>query len=232
MKRTFAIVLGAAAVLALSGAAQASTITLGTGKEVLQGWTGNSPDYAHSLDLGNNTDLTKHTVNLHASHSISATLSGKASGQLGYGSSISNGSLDLNSGLGKGTATATFDFSLAQPAHYFGFEWNDASSGDTVTFYGVDDKTILAVVDGTDLMGKSKDGSYYANFTSNLPIGKIVLSATGSGLGNKFEVNCVTVSAVPVPAALPLFGAAVAGLGAMGKRRRRKAAAAGVTLEG
>ena len=43
---------------------------------------------------------------------------------------------------------------------------------------------------------------------------------------NAFEYANMTVSAVPLPAALPLYGAGLAALGFIGWRKRRKAAAA------
>jgi hypothetical protein len=41
---------------------------------------------------------------------------------------------------------------------------------------------------------------------------------------DEFRVRSITVSAVPVPAALPLFGAALLGMGFLARRRKQKAA--------
>jgi hypothetical protein len=66
-------------------------------------------------------------------------------------------------------------------------------------------------------------------------VGFIVASVMASGLfdeirftsgTNAFEYANMTVSAVPLPAALPLYGAGLAALGFIGWRKRRKAAAA------
>lgn len=233
MKRTLAILLGAAATLAVSSAAQAATIPA---DEVLDSWYSHSndtPAYAHTLtnfdSFKNGTKLgttSKATINL--TGSINATLTGSdarivkgSQNTGGFNSTALPGDntnyLAIDSG---GNAT----FTLSQPAHYFGFEWGSVDSFNTVSFY--DGNTLLGTIAGNDL--PSDDGStgasnaYYANFTSNYPITKIVMSSKG----NAFEVDNISISSVPVPAALPLFGAAIAGLGAMGKRRRNKAAAA------
>jgi hypothetical protein len=236
MKRILAILVGAVATLAVGSAAQAAVIQSDLGKilnttkpnEVLRGWTGGSPNYAHSLSIDGSGSLKGHSYNFHGG-GINGKVTGTFDGNsfVGAQASVGNGGIDLSTGIGGKSASATF--SLSQPAHYFGFQWNEADAGDTITFYGTDGSK-LGVVDGDDLLSHSKqgdNGSYYANFTSNLPIGKIVLSTTNgkNGLGNKFDVNCIEISSVPVPAALPMFGAAIAGLGALSKRRRRKAAA-------
>jgi len=65
-------------------------------------------------------------------------------------------------------------------------------------------------------------------------IGFIVASIVASGVfdevrflsdSNAFEYANMTVSAVPLPAALPLYGAGLAAFGFIGWRKRRKAAA-------
>ena len=69
----------------------------------------------------------------------------------------------------------------------------------------------------------------------NTGLGFIVASIMATGVfdeirfisgSNAFEYANLTVSAVPLPAALPLYGAGLAALGFLGWRRRRKAAAA------
>ena len=58
-------------------------------------------------------------------------------------------------------------------------------------------------------------GNYYANFSG-------IAGGTAGYAGN----ISTAVSAVPIPAALPLFGTALVGLGALRMRRRRASAAA------
>lgn len=132
-----------------------------------------------------------------------------------------NGSVDntnyLSVQLG-GVAT----FSLDKAAHYFGFLWGSVDKYNAITFLGAGDK-LLASFTGADLPqsvgNRTLGGTFYANFTSSAEIMKVVLT---SGL-NAFELDNVRVAAVPVPAALPLFGAALAGLGLVARRRRMAA---------
>jgi hypothetical protein len=227
MKRFLATLLGAAAVmLTVSGAAQATIISGSATNEVFDVFGGAAPDYTHSLttfsDNKQNGSIINKSVNLTAmGGSVNASLSGSAGG-FGSGASIGGGKLMLTSGFGAASAT----FSLSQPAHYFGFDFSTGNvfSGESVTFFGTSGQT-LGVFDIATLEkdgSKLNDGSYFANITSNLPIGSVIFNTTG--VGGKFVIDNISVSSVPVPAALPLFGAAIAGLGAMNGRRRRKAA--------
>ncbi len=63
-------------------------------------------------------------------------------------------------------------------------------------------------------------GTTYAYFTSTTPFTTVLFASSH----NSFEFDDVSVSAVPLPAALPLFGVALAGLGVMRRRRVRKPA--------
>jgi hypothetical protein len=231
MKRTLAILLTTAATLAVSSAAQATTISGFPGfadHEVFDVFGGATPNYAHSLT---NFDGAKTGSIVGKSTALTgATLTGRVLG-VGPSAKISStrgdGELDLASGVA-GTAEATF--TLSQPAHYFGFSFESdnglfgVTGANTITLFGTSGQILgtLSAEQLEALGSKNKDGSYYANITSNLPIGSIAFDSTG--VGAKFEIDDVSVSSVPVPAALPLFGAAIAGLGVMSKRRRRKAA--------
>ncbi len=53
----------------------------------------------------------------------------------------------------------------------------------------------------------------------------LIANLTADG-GSNITLGNITVSSVPLPAALPLFAAALGGLGLAGRRRRRKAASA------
>jgi len=227
MKRLLATLLGAAAAMLIASSAANATIITGTAAhEVFDVFGGTAPNYTHSLttfsDSKLNGNLNGKSVNLKASAgSINASLSG-ASASVGGGVSIGNGKLNLSTGFG-GTSSATF--TLSQPAHYFGFDFSVGNfvSGESVSFYGVKGQLLGSL--SADLL--EKDGSklnsstYFANITSNLPISSVVFNTTG--VGGSFSIDNISVSSVPVPAALPLFGAAIAGLGAMNGRRRSKA---------
>lgn len=226
MKRFLATLLGAAAVmLTVSSAAQATIISGSATNEVFDVFGGAAPDYTHSLttfsDNKQNGSIIGKTVSLTATGgSVNASLSGSSLGFGGGSANISGGKLMLTSG-NFGSTSATF--SLSQPAHYFGFDFSVGNffSEESVTFLGTSGQT-LGVFDISTLEkdgSKLNDGSYFANITSNLPIGSVIFKAAGSG--GKFIIDNISVSSVPVPAALPLFGAAIAGLGAMNGRRRK-----------
>jgi hypothetical protein len=235
MKSTVAILLGALAAISVSAAAKAETINA-TG-EVLDTWYSHSndaPNYAHTLtDFNSFTKNTKvktgttfHQTN---GSSLTATVTSANDAWItqGSGNSHTLGFTpsapyhDTSNYLAIGPG-GSLTFTLSQPAHYFGFEWGSVDTSDLVQFY--DGNKLLASFDGADLPSHSGNtgslGTYFANFTSNFPITKIVLS-TGKDCSNPFEIDGMQISTVPVPAALPLFGAAVAGLGAMGRRRRK-----------
>jgi len=246
MKRTIAFLLGAAALVAASNAAQA--VTISASNEVLDNWYSadnvTKPDYAHKLADFDGRGLNGTILTTKGKHPNSVSLTGTGTGGInavltGDNARIVSG----NNNTSSFNSTKPFNdntnylavdsggqaiFTLSKPAHYFGFEWGSVDTFNTVQFF--DGDKLLATLTGKDVTthgGTTGDlDTYYANFTSNLPITKVVMKSNG----NAFEVDNVYVSSVPIPAALPLFGAAVAGLGAMGKRRRRKAAAAGVTM--
>jgi len=234
MKRTLAILLGAVATLAVSGAAQATTINGpdvgGKTGEVFEVFGGTVPDYAQHLtgfdDIAIGSILNKN-IPLSATATLSGRSLGLPGGSVGIVGPGANHQLSLSAGT-NGTVEA--DFTLTKPAHYFGFQFAEDDNGipdaGSITFFGTGGQT-LGILSLDSIKGDvtdNGDGTFFANFTSNFPITSIAFDLTGQGA--KLLVDQVAISNVPIPAALPLFGAAIAGLGAMGKRRRNKAALA------
>ncbi len=140
---------------------------------------------------------------------------------------------------GAGAASATF--SMSSPVSSFEFVWGSPSSTNTVTLYDGQGNLVgsvsaagnstldvynsadvlTAVVSNANLYNGSGPGAII-DITSDAAFKTAVLS-TNQGSGG-FEIGGV-VSPVPLPAALPLFGAAMAGLAVYGRRRRKVAAA-------
>jgi hypothetical protein len=123
-----------------------------------------------------------------------------------------------------GTAT----FSLAQNSNSFSLLWGSVDPSNSVTLEEVvgNTTTVVGTVSGSDLLGNKlgldsgswgSDGSVFANLKSSVAFNTVVL---GSGQ-NSFEFSDARVSSVPLPAALPLFGAALAGLGGLGLKRKK-----------
>ncbi len=245
MNRKIAYLLGAIATVVFGGEAQAATVSttwhLASGEWHLDANTnsGGYASYSHPLaDFNGLTKNTKIGTLAHPTHLTGADLYGPTHNS---GSYIRNGSshdpaLWLSPSLGhpngqadgtnflavEGGSTATF--ALSSPAHYVGFLWGSVDKGNMISFFGKNG--LLATFTGADMpnsQGKTGlGGTFYANFTTSAAILKVVLSSVCDG----FEIDDVRVSAVPVPAALPLFGIALAGLGMVSRRRRKLAAIA------
>jgi len=130
---------------------------------------------------------------------------------------------------GGGSAT----FSLTQGASAFALEWGSVDPSNSLSFYGKNGN-LLGTVTGTNIVATlagvnttggpgsgtnwNPGGTIYANIVSSAPIFSVVI---GSGQ-NSFELGPAAISAVPLPAALPLFAAALAGIGGLGWVGKRK----------
>jgi hypothetical protein len=131
---------------------------------------------------------------------------------------------------GGGAAT----FTLTSGASQFGIEWGSVDTSNTLSFYGkggsflgtISGSNIVSTLPGVNTTGGPGEGTnwnpggtIFADIISSAPICSIVV---GSGQ-NSFEFGNAAVSAVPLPGALPMFGAVIAGLAGFGFARRRKA---------
>ncbi|HIJ63057.1 MAG TPA: hypothetical protein HPQ04_10245 [Rhodospirillaceae bacterium] len=72
----------------------------------------------------------------------------------------------------------------------------------------------VASLNGAFAIGENNDGSWSGLFSN---------ASTTTWPGYEFTGNA-SISAVPLPAALPMFGAALVGLGGLARRRAKKAA--------
>lgn len=112
---------------------------------------------------------------------------------------------------------SSLTFTFTGPASYLGFLWGTVDDFNTATFY--DGDTVVGSFSGADLLDPP-DGvsAIYANFYA---VGGTFTSVVLASGGNSFEFDNVRVAATPLPAALGLFGMAVAGMGVLGVKRRR-----------
>ncbi|MCG8493345.1 MAG: hypothetical protein MI743_17115 [Sneathiellales bacterium] len=87
--------------------------------------------------------------------------------------------------------------------------------------------TDVTAFNGTDIVGTDFLGIYHktVDFTGIAQITSLVFSDPSSGHEghylNDFNFETVAISAVPLPAAFPLFAAALAGMGLMGWKRKK-----------
>lgn len=135
-----------------------------------------------------------------------------------------------------GAASATF--SLASASKSFEFVWGSSSVTNTVALYDGSGHLVGSVVaDGNSNLDIYNSANVLTSVYSNANLGnnsgpgvvvditsdvafKTAVLSTNQGTGG-FEIG--GVSAVPLPAALPLFGVALAGFAAYGRRRRKTA---------
>lgn len=108
-------------------------------------------------------------------------------------------------------------FTFAVPGRYFGLLWGTVDGFNSITFLDGDQE--LATFTGFDLQEEPDHVSaIYANFFA---VGGTFTSVVLNSSEDGFEFDNVRVAATPLPAALGLFGIAIAGMGALGMRRRR-----------
>lgn len=91
----------------------------------------------------------------------------------------------------------------------------------------------LTLVDSGDISGKSASGAISGNVVyihtggysmaflfDEIPSVDFFIEGVGKGLSN-FRIYSTDISNVPLPSALPLFGAALVGIGYLGRRKRK-----------
>lgn len=120
---------------------------------------------------------------------------------------------------GKQGSSATLQ--LAGSHNVFGLLWGSVDTFNVLTFKKANGDDI-GTITGADLIGTQgavEHGSYYVTIVSDAPIDHVI--ATSSDYAFEFDnVAFANVTATPEPLTLSLFGAGLAGLGFV---RRRKA---------
>ena len=109
---------------------------------------------------------------------------------------------------------------LDAPAAYFGMLWGTVDTYNKIVFF--DGLDVVGVFNGDDIVADPDGtGAVYANFYAHGgTFDKVLFFSYGA---NSFEFDNIAVAPTPLPATLGLFGVAVAALGGLGARRRRKA---------
>lgn len=120
------------------------------------------------------------------------------------------------------TAGTSITLTLASDMKYLGLLWGTVDDYNTIAFY--DGDTLIgslanpgAAISGADVLPPG-DGetAIYANFYAHEgTFNRVVFSSAA----NSFEFDNIRVAPTPLPAALALFGLAVATVGAFGRRR-------------
>ncbi len=126
----------------------------------------------------------------------------------------------------KGDSTAQWNFDGGE-YKTLSLMWGSLDTYNYIEFYYFDGvtETLVDMLDGDDPMFAGAPygiGFINAVITTDSIFNRFKL-LSGS---NSFEIANVSISAVPLPAALPLYGAGLAVMGFVGWRKRKKAAAA------
>jgi len=116
-------------------------------------------------------------------------------------------------------------FNLNSATNYFGLQWGSVDTYNSLSFYD-HSGALIGTVQGAEVIGLGGlnagdwgvSGTAYADISSTDPIWKVIASSSG----NSFEFDNVRVAQTPLPAALPMFGAVLAGLGVFGGWRRSR----------
>lgn len=124
-------------------------------------------------------------------------------------------------GGSKGTGSANIKFS--GDMDYLGLYWGSIDSYNNITFYN--DGSLLSSVPAItgSMINNPADGAQgdpstnrYVNIYTNFAFDEIRLTSTGIA----FEVDNIAVRPVPEPATMLLFGAGIAGLAGLIRRKR------------
>jgi hypothetical protein len=125
-----------------------------------------------------------------------------------------------------GITGSSATFLLPDQELYFGLLWGSVDPFNSLEFFDKDGNSI-GIITGTDVGVATGDqgvlGTYYVNISSTTPFVRVVAT---SGDRHAFEIdnlafNPTVPTGAPEPITLSLFGAGLAGLGLV--RRRRKA---------
>ena len=101
---------------------------------------------------------------------------------------------------------------------FMSFLWGSIGSSNSLSFYDFGGN-LIATVGGASIDPGGFPGGALVSFSLDQQFFRIDFQATQ----NAFEFSNIYTPAIPLPAAFPLFATAIAGLGLLGWRRKRKA---------
>ncbi|HTO39468.1 MAG TPA: PEP-CTERM sorting domain-containing protein [Rhizomicrobium sp.] len=127
-----------------------------------------------------------------------------------------------------GTSVASATLILPIDVKYFGLLWGSVDDFNSLELWNGD--VLVGIVTGTDVTpdptgAQTADGTYYVNITSDTIFNKVVAKSTD----HAFEFDNIAYNPTdptipsPEPLTLSLFGAGLAGMGLVRRRRRRTA---------
>ena len=211
--------------LAVSGA-QAATVTDGlfTVTTLSEVNSTNANSYSSSILIDGVGPVLAGNATIAVGPNISSGVTNIGLGWNPYGPS--SGDTHSWISLGMGGVLGTASYSLNQPTTSIEFVWGSPSPGNQVSFFN--GNTLVGTVDYGDsaiqslnLSNAVDDPSGYLTEISST---QAFQSVVFSGNQQAFELGGTQVSPVPLPAALPMFGAALLGLGGLARRRAKKVA--------
>jgi hypothetical protein len=138
---------------------------------------------------------------------------------------ISTNDLDENGTYTSVSGDSSAIYELTSAINSFEFMWGSVDDYNIIEFYFNGDWVDMLMGDDAQLAG-APDGVKWINALVSTEKGNLFDEVRFISGGNAFEYANVQLSVVPLPAALPLYGAGIAVLGFMGWRKRRKAATA------
>jgi len=219
MKTFLKTALSAIAILG-ANSAQAATVTDGIFSVTIGSQVSSSVTLPSSISIGGVTPTLAGNATIATGQVATGGNTNIGLGWSPYGPSASNQWISLGVGNVLGTAT----YSLNQPTTSLQFVWGSPSEDNDISFYK--GTTLLGTVSDNDsaigslslVSAQDNPSGYLTTITS----GQSFTSVVFSGDVQAFEFGGTTVSPVPIPGALPLFGSAVVGIGALARRRAKK----------
>ena len=180
-----------------------------------QSWADNNADPNYQGEMGANP--------------ISGTVDGITVDAYGHNVKTGRAYAYLDAGnAGMGVCSALSGNQCANPA-------DDNVTANEILWLDFNEGVIIDDMDFRDANHNILAGGFFDLYNDGGLLGSYLFGSDFSALGlagdvfgfgfndTQFYVETMTVSAVPLPAALPLFGAALLGMAVLGRRRRNKA---------